>query len=336
MNREIHLASRPSGFPEEANFKLVERAIPEISDGEVLVRNAYMSVDPSMVGRMNDVPSYVPPFQIGEPLQGRAAGFVARSNAPAFKAGDAVTGSAGWREYYAAPAAALTKADTSAAPLSAYLGALGGTGFTAYVGLLDLGKPQPGETVFVSGAAGGVGSIVGQIAKMKGCRVVGSAGSAAKVAFLRDELGFDAAFNYRDGSLDAALRETCPGGIDVYFDNVGGEHLRAALDRMNLFGRIPVCGMISQYNAPTPPPGPANLFNLIVRRVTMTGFIISDHEPRRAAFIQDMSTWLRAGLMKNKESVTEGIENAPAAFMGMLRGENIGKALVRIGPDPGR
>jgi hypothetical protein len=336
MNREIHLASRPTGFPEDANFKLVERPVPDIGDGQVLVRNVFMSVDPSMRGRMNDVRSYVPAFQVDEPLQGRAAGVVVRSNHSAFREGDAVSGSVGWREYYAADALTLTKVDTSVAPLSAYLGVLGSTGFTAYVGLLDLGKPQPGETVFISGAAGGVGSIAGQIAKLKGCRVVGSAGSAAKVAFLKDELGFDAAFNYREANLDDALRESCPKGIDIYFENVGGDHLRAALERMNQFGRIPVCGMISQYNDATPPPGPANLVNIILRRLTVTGFIIIDHEDRRPAFVQDMSTWLRAGLIKNKETIVDGIENAPRAFMGMLRGENIGKALVRIGPDPVR
>ena len=330
MNHEIHLASRPTGAPEDANFRLVETPIPEIGPGQVLVRNDFMSVDPSMRGRMNDVRSYVPPFQLGQPLQGRAAGHVVASSDPAFREGDTVTGSVGWREYHAADASTLTKVDTSIAPLSAYLGILGSTGFTAYVGLLDLGKPQSGETVFVSGAAGGVGSIVGQIAKLKGCRVVGSAGSDAKVVFLRDELGFDAAFNYRDGNLDAALKELCPGGIDVYFDNVGGDHLRAALDRMNLFGRVPICGMISQYNQATPPPGPANIVNLLLRRLTMTGFIIIDHEARRPAFVQEMSTWLRGGLIKNHETIVEGIANAPRAFMGMLKGENTGKALVRL------
>ncbi len=334
MNREIHLASRPSGFPEDANFRLVERPMPEIGDGQVLVRNVFMSVDPSMRGRMNDVRSYVPSFQIDQPLQGRAVGQVMRSNHPGFAEGDCVSGSVGWREYHAADGTSLTKIDRLAAPLSAYLGVLGSTGLTAYVGLLDIGKPKPGETIFISGAAGGVGSIVGQIAKMKGLRVVGSAGSDAKVKALREDLGFDAAFNYKTGSLDAALRDACPNGIDIYFDNVGGDHLRAALDRMNMFGRIPVCGMISQYNEATPPPGPANLVNLILRRLTMTGFIIIDHQDRQPAFFQDMATWLRAGLIKNPETIVEGIENAPRAFMGMLRGENMGKALVRIGADP--
>lgn len=332
MPREIHLASRPAGFPGDSDFALAERPMPEIAAGQVLVRNIYMSVDPSMRGRMNDVRSYVPPFQLGQPLEGRAVGRVERSSHPGFAAGDYVSGSQGWREYFAAEGKALTKIDVRAAPLAAYLGALGGTGFTAYVGMLDIGKPKAGETVFVSGAAGGVGSIAGQIGKLMGCRVVGSAGSDAKVAWLKAEVGFDDAFNYKGADLDAEFGKHCPDGIDVYFENVGGDHLRAALNCMNLFGRIPLCGMISQYNAATPPPGPNNLINIIVRRLTVRGFILFDHEDRRADFTRDMSAWLREGKVTSYATIVEGLENAPRAFMGMLQGENLGKMLVQIGP----
>ncbi|MCC6382838.1 MAG: NADP-dependent oxidoreductase [Dehalococcoidia bacterium] len=333
VNHEIRLASRPTGFPEATNFNLVETPIPEIGEGEVLVRNVYMSVDPSMRGRMNDVRSYVPPFQLGRPLEGRAVGQVERSRHADFAVGDYVAGSQGWRGYDAAEGSRLTRIDATTAPLSAHLGVLGGTGFTAYVGLLDIGRPKPGETVFVSGAAGGVGTVVGQIAKLMGCYVAGSAGSDAKVAFLREELGFDAAFNYRTVDLGRALREACPRGVDVYFDNVGGAHLQAALAQMNTFGRISLCGAISQYNDATPPPGPSNLVNAIIRRLTMTGFIIVDHADRRPDFLRDMSAWLRDGRVKNHQTVVQGIENAPAAFMGMLRGENMGKMLVQLSPE---
>ncbi|GAB4337929.1 MAG: NADP-dependent oxidoreductase [Dehalococcoidia bacterium] len=333
-NRQVLLAARPVGFPRETDFELVARPIPEPGDGEVLVRNVYMSVDPYMRGRMNDVRSYVPPFQVGEPLQGAAAGVVVASRDPGFREGDVVIGSQGWREYDAAPARVLRRIDASAAPMSAYLGVLGGTGFTAYVGVLDIGQAKAGETFLVSAAAGAVGSVAGQIAKIAGCRVVGSAGNDAKVAWLLEELGFDAAFNYRDVDLEAALSETCPEGVDVYFDNVGGETLQAALNHMNPFGRIAACGMISQYNNAEPQPGPNNLPLIVRNRLTMRGFIISDHGDRRADFERDMTTWLREGRVKNRETVVEGIENAVPAFLGLLRGENIGKMLVRVGPEP--
>lgn len=333
-NRQVLLAARPVGFPKESDFELVERAVPEPGPGEVLVRNVYMSVDPYMRGRMNDVRSYVPPFQIGEPLQGAAAGVVVASRDGGFREGDAVVGSQGWREYDVVPGRALRHIDTSVAPMSAYLGVLGGTGFTAYVGVLDIGQAKAGETFFVSAAAGAVGSVAGQIAKIVGCRVVGSAGSDAKVAWLRDELGFDAAFNYRGADLDAALSETCPEGIDVYFENVGGETLQAVLTHMNPFGRIAACGMISQYNNAEPQPGPNNLSLVVRQRLTMRGFIVSDHGDRRADFERDMTSWLRDGRVKSRETVVDGIENAVAAFLGLLRGENIGKMLVRVGAEP--
>lgn len=335
MNRQIHLGARPVGFPKPGDFEFVEVPVPEPAEGQVLVRNTYMSVDPYMRGRMNDVKSYTPPFQLGEPLQGGATGVVVESKHPDFSAGDPVTGSQGWREYDAVPGKALRRLDLDRAPMHAYLGVMGGTGFTAYVGLLDIGQPRAGETVFVSAAAGAVGSVAGQIASLLGCRVVGSAGSDAKVAMLQDELGFDAAINYKTTDLDAALAETCPDGIDVYFDNVGGSHLQAALNHMNPFGRIAACGMISQYNNEEPAPGPNNLVAIVRQRLRMQGFILSDHVERRPDFERDMAQWLAEDRIQHRVTVVEGIENAVDAFLGLLQGENTGKMLVKVGPEPG-
>ena len=332
-SREVRLAARPMGWPKSSDFALAETTIPDPAEGEVLVRNVLMSVDPYMRGRMNDVKSYVPPFQLGKPLEGGAIGRVEASRNAAFAVGEFVNNSLGWREYFLSDGRGLTKVDPALAPLPAYLGILGGTGLTAYVGLLDLGQPKAGETVFVSAAAGAVGSVVGQIARIKGCRVVGTAGSDAKVAFLRDELGFDVAINYRSAPLEAALGKACPGGIDVYFDNVGGDHLQAALGLMNPFGRIPACGMISHYNDATPQPGPNNLANIVRNRLTIRGFIISDHLERRSAFLADMTAWMRDGRLKSHETIVDGIEHAADAFIGLLHGENVGKMLVRLGPE---
>ena len=330
MSQEIRLAARPVGFPKDSDFQLTESTLAEPGEGEVLVRNLYMSVDPYMRGRMNDVKSYSPPFKLGEPLEGGAVGRVERSRNPNFKEGDIVGNNLGWREAFVSDGRGLARIDAKAAPTTAYLGVLGGTGLTAYVGLLDIGKPKPGETVFVSAAAGAVGSIAGQIARIKGCRVVGSAGSREKVDFLVNELGFDAAINYREDNLDQALAAHCPNGIDVYFDNVGGDHLQAALGLMNAFGRVSACGMISQYNNAQPVPGPNNLTNIVRNRLLVQGFIISDHLDRRAAFLVDMGAWLREAKIKHRETVVEGLENAPRAFMGLLQGENTGKMLVKL------
>lgn len=330
MPREIRLAARPVGLPKPSDFELAETPAREPGAGELRVRNLYMSVDPYMRGRMNDVKSYTPPFALGKALEGGAVGRVERSNHPNFSVGDYVSSSLGWRDEFVSDGSGLGKIDAAAAPPTAYLGVLGGTGLTAYVGLLDLGRPKPGETVFVSAAAGAVGSVVGQIAKLKGCRVVGSAGSPAKIAYLRDELGFDAAIDYHAEPLEQALARACPDGIDVYFDNVGGDHLQAALALMNPFGRIPACGMISQYNNATPVPGPNNLTAIVRSRLTVQGFIISDHLDRRSAFLADMTTWLRAGAVKSRETIVEGLEHAPTALIGLLQGENIGKMLVKL------
>lgn len=330
MPREIRLAARPVGLPKLSDFELVETPPREPGEGELLVSNLFMSVDPYMRGRMNDVKSYTPPFALGKALEGAAVGRVERSRHPGFAPGDYVSSGLGWRDEFVSDGSGLGKIDTATAPPTAYLGVLGGTGFTAYVGLLDIGRPKPGETVFVSAAAGAVGSVVGQIARLKGCRVVGSAGSPAKVAYLRDELGFNAAIDYHAESLEPALARACPDGIDIYFDNVGGDHLQAALALMNPFGRIPACGMISQYNNATPVPGPNNLTAIVRSRLTMQGFIVSDHLDRRPAFLAEMTGWLREGSVKTRETIVEGLENAPRALIGLLQGENIGKMLVKL------
>lgn len=335
LSREVHLKERPVGLPSESDFELAHVPIPQPDEGQVLVRNIYMSVDPYMRGRMVDRKSYVPPFQLGKPLTGGCVGQVIQSQRVDFKVGDYVLGMSGWREYYVSQGSNLRKIDPHLAPIQAYLGVVGMPGLTAYVGLLDIGQPKEGETVFVSAASGAVGSVVCQIAKLKGCRVLGSAGSDEKVAWLLNEARIDAAINYKKvDRLNAELRRHCPDGIDVYFENVGGEHLQAALAQMNRFGRVVLCGMISRYNDTQPVPGPANLGLAVTKRLTLKGFIISDHLDRLPAFYADMGRWIAKGEIKWRETVVEGIENAPRAFIGLFRGENLGKMLVKIGPDP--
>ena len=329
-SREIHLQRRPVGLPSEEDFALVEVTLPEPSAGEVLVRNHYLSVDPYMRGRMYDRPSYVPPFQIGQVLEGGCVGQVITSRGNNdFREGDYVSSRSGWRECYVSGGGDLTKIEPQGVPLQAYLGTMGMPGLTAYVGLLDVGKPQEGETVFVSGAAGAVGMVVCQIAKIKGCRVVGSAGSAAKVQWLWDVAGVDEALNYKEAaSLIEELGRLCPDGIDVYFENVGGAHLEAALEHMNPFGRLALCGMISQYNQAAP--GPSNLTHAVRKRLTLQGFIVSDHPDRQPQFHADMTAWIQAGKLKWEETIVDGLENTPKAFIGLFTGDNIGKMLVRL------
>ncbi len=334
ISREIQLTSRPAGLPNEENFALVSGPIPQPDEGEMLVRNIYMSVDPYMRGRMRDRKSYTPPFQIGEPLTGGCVGQVIESNDGKFAAGDYVLGILGWREYYVSDGKDLHHVDPTLAPIQTFLGTLGMPGMTAYVGLLDIGRPKAGETVFVSAASGAVGAIVCQIAKIKGCRVVGSAGSKEKVEWLVDEVGVDAAFNYKEAdNLTKELAKHCPDGLDVYFENVGGEHLEAALNVMNQNGRVAVCGMIANYNATKPMPGPNNLFHIIGKRLTLQGFIITDHYDRLPQFYTDMGQWIAEGKIQWKETVFEGLENAPKAFIGLFDGQNFGKMLVKIGPE---
>ena len=335
-SREIHLKSRPEGLPKPENFELASVELPAPGPGEVLVRNRWMSVDPYMRGRMMDRKSYVPPFQIGEPLQGHAVGKVVASNNPEFAEGDLVLSMNGWREAFVSNGKDLQKLDTFGLPEEAFLGVAGMPGLTAYAGLLHIAKPREGETVFVSGAAGAVGSLVCQIAKIKGCRVVGSAGGEAKGEFL-NSIGVDAVIDYKahpdQRSLMAALKAAAPEGVDVYFENVGGDHLVAALDAMNNFGRIAVCGMISGYNDTTPRPGPWNLFNIIGKRLRVQGFIVSDHLDLLPDFMRDLSTWVSEGKIKWQQTVEEGIENAPAAFLKLFSGGNTGKMLVRLDKD---
>lgn len=330
-SREIRLKSRPIGMPTADNFELATVSLPAPSEGQLLVKNLYMSVDPYMRGRMVDRPSYVPPFQLGEALTGGCVGEVVQSENPKYQVGEFVMGFMGWQEYYLSDGSDLHKLNPALAPLSAYLGTAGMPGQTAYWGLLDIGKPVAGETVFVSSAAGAVGSVVCQIAKMKGCTVVGSAGSDTKVAWLKKELGVDAAFNYKKSdNLSKTLRQHAPNGVDIYFENVGGAHLEAALANMNQNGRIPVCGMISQYNATTPSAAPGNLTSIIGQRLLLKGFIVSDYMPRTAEFYADMGKWLASGQIKLQETIIDGIENAPSAFIGLFTGENLGKMVVKL------
>jgi NADPH-dependent curcumin reductase CurA len=328
---EIRLAARPKGWPTEETFDIVEATLPDPRPGQVVLRNLVMSVDPYMRGRMNDAKSYSEPFKVGEVMQGGALGEVVTSTVSDLKPGDVVLHFLGWRDYAVADARHVTKVDPSIAPLNTYLGVLGMPGLTAYAGLLEVAEFKAGDTVFVSGAAGAVGQIVGQLARLKGAaRVIGSAGSAEKVAYLVDELGFDAAFNYKDDSVVEQLRAAAPDGIDVYFDNVGGEHLEAAIDVINLHGHIAVCGMISQYNATEATPAPRNLIQIIAKRFTMRGLFVSDHANLKDQFVADVAPLVASGKLRYSETVVEGLTNAPQAFLGMLRGENSGKMLVKI------
>ena len=329
--REIRLVARPQGFPDEDLFEVAETSIPDPGDGQVLIRNAYFSVDPYMRPRMNDVRSYVAPFTLGEAMTGGAVGRVASSHNPRYAEGDWVLHPLGWREWALSDGSALRKLDPAVAPISTALGVLGMPGFTAWYGLHELGSPAKGETVFVSGAAGAVGSAAGQMARIAGCRVIGSAGSAEKLEWLR-ELGFDDVFNYCEQSPRHALAELAPDGIDVYFDNVGGDHLECAIGALRTHGRVVACGSISRYNDAEPAPGPRNMFLVVTKRLRIQGYIISDHYERFGEFAAQAARWVSEGRLRYRETVVEGIENAPRAFLGLLRGENIGKMLVKVGP----
>ena len=331
---EVRLASRPQGWPTEDNFEIAEVEIPTPGDGQILVRNVVMSVDPYMRGRMNDVKSYVPPFQVGKPLDGGAVGEITAvgSGVEGLAVGDNVLHGLGWREYAVLDAKHAVKVDPAIAPLSAYLGVLGMPGLTAYAGLLATAEFKPGDAVFVSGAAGAVGQLVGQIARLKGAsRVIGSAGSPEKVKYLTEELGFDAAFNYKDGPVAEQLAAAAPNGIDVYFDNVGGEHLEAAIEALNINGHITMCGAISQYNAAEKPAGPSNMIQILAKRLTLRGMLVGDHKALQQQFISEVAAWIASGELKYSETDIEGgSAQAPAAFLGMLRGENTGKMLVQF------
>ncbi len=330
ISREVRLKARPVGMPKPDDFEIASVELPAPAPGEVQVRNLYMSVDPYMRGRMYDRESYVPPFKIGGALEGGAIGVIVESNDPTLMAGDLVNSGLGWREYFNAPATGVQKIDPMGLPPQAFLGVAGMPGMTAYVGLLKIAGCNAGDTVFVSAAAGAVGQIVCQIAKLKGATVIGSAGGPEKVAFLK-EIGVDHAIDYHaEPDLTAALARVAPKGIDVYFENVGGTHLEAAINAAKPFARMAFCGMISQYNDTTPSAGPSNIINVVGKRLRIEGFIVSDHFSEMPAFIADMAQWIVKGEITWRETVDEGIEAAPGAFMKLFKGENIGKMLVKL------
>ena len=328
--REIRLKSRPHGLPEASNFELATVDLPDPGPGQVLVRNTYMSVDPYMRGRMYDRPSYVQPFQLGEALQGGAVGRIEKSNDPTFKVGDLVESMSGWREAFVSTAAPLTRLPNSGVQPQAYLGVLGMPGMTAYTSFHRIGDPKPGNVVFVSGAGGAVGAAVCQIAKIRECTVVASAGTDEKIDWLKS-VGVDATVNYKTASnLLEAVRAAAPKGIDIYFDNVGGAHLEVALEVARPFARFIECGMISIYNDKEPAPGPRNMAYIVGKRIKMQGFIVSDFLDMREQFQKDMTEWVLSGRIKSQETVENGIENAPKAFLDLFSGANVGKMLVKL------
>lgn len=331
VNRQIVLAARPVGMPKESDFRVEESPMPSPGPGEFLFRTRWLSVDPYMRGRISGMKSYAKGVDPGDVMVGGTVGEVVESNHPAYKAGDWLVGYMGWREYAVSDGRDAYKIDPAAAPPSLHLGVLGMPGLTAYFGLLDVCAPKAGETVFCSGGAGAVGGVVGQIAKLKGCRVVGSAGSDDKVAFMKSDLGYDSAFNYRTcGDYRKALAEHCPKGIDCYFDNVGGEITDAAILALNVHARVAICGQIALYNATAPELGPRLLTNLIVTRSKIQGLLVSDYLPRFPEGIAALTGWWKEGKLTAKEDVVEGLENAPAAFIGVLQGKNFGKMLVKV------
>ncbi|MGY1690239.1 NADP-dependent oxidoreductase [Geodermatophilus sp. SYSU D01105] len=334
--REWHLAARPHGEPTPEDFRLVEVPVPDPAEGQVVVRMVAMSVDPYMRGRMRSTPSYAPPWEVGEVMRGGAVGRVVASRAPDLPEGALVLTDAAWREVAVLDAGAVTRLPSlTDVPPSWFLGVLGMPGLTAYTGLFRIAGFTTGEDVYVSAAAGAVGSLVGQFARLRGARrVVGSAGSPAKVAWLTGELGFTAAFDHHDGPVALSLAEAAPGGIDVFFDNVGGAHLEAAIGVLRVHGRAALCGSISGYNAVEPPPGPRNLGLMVGKRLTLRGFLVGDHADLREEFTETVSGWLRSGELVVRETVYEGIESAVPAFLDLLRGANTGKMVVRLAPDP--
>ncbi|WP_116244730.1 NADP-dependent oxidoreductase [Nocardiopsis sp. FIRDI 009] len=331
-SREVHLVARPVGEPKPGDFALVETSVADPGPGQVLVRNDWMSVDPYMRGRMNDTESYVPPFRLGEVMEGGAVGTVTASGSDAVPVGATVLHTGGWREYALLDADAVRVVDTDQAAAEDYLGVLGMVGLTAYAGLTRVAPVEEGDVVFVSGAAGAVGSLAGQIARQLGAsRVIGSAGGPEKKRRLLEEFGYDAAIDYREGDLKGQLAEAAPDGIDVYFDNVGGDHLRAAIGAARTHGRIALCGAISMYNATEPVPGPDNLFLAVGKRLTLRGFIVGDHYDLFGEYARRAATWLAEGSLRAERTVVDGIDHAVDGFLDMMRGANTGKMLVRLG-----
>ena len=332
-NTQVLLKARPEGLPKDSDFEVVEKPVEEVGEGQVLVRNIYLSLDPAMRGWMTDRKSYVPPIPLGGVMRGLTVGEVMESRDDRFSPGDLVSGVLGWQTHAVTQGKHLDKLPAGT-PLTMAMGPLGMTGLTAYFGLFDVGEPKEGETVVVSGAAGAVGSVVGQLAKIRGCRVVGLAGSADKCQWL-EELGFDVAINYKEGNLHKAIQEACPNGIDVYFDNVGGEILDTMLRSINLRARVVICGAISQYNATEPPPGPANYLSLLINRGRMEGFIVFDYQDRYVEAQKDLGRWLAEGKIQYRSDIVDGLENAPQALLRLFDGRNTGKLMVRMGPEPG-
>ena len=332
-NRRILLAARPVGNIKDSDFKYEEGEVPQVGEGQFLARNLYLSLDPAMRGWMNDADSYIEPVKLGDVMRGGTVAEVVESKHPDYQPGDKVFGMGGWQDYVLyGPKNLPTKLPADAPfPLTNFLSVLGITGLTAYFGLLDVADPQPGETVVVSTAAGAVGSVVGQIATIKGCRVVGIAGSDEKCKWIKDELGFDAAINYKTENLGKALRAACPNKIDVYFDNVGGEMLNTVLGMINPHARISICGAISMYNATTPQPGPSNYITLLTKRSKMQGFIVMDYAPRFQEAIMQLGQWVAQGKIKHREDIVEGLENAPKAIHKLFEGTNEGKLIVKVG-----
>jgi len=333
MNRQIRLKSRPAGMPSAENFDTVDAPMPALNEGDVLRRTTYLSLDPYMRGRMSAGPSYAASVNLNDVMCGHTVSEVVESQHPDFRAGDIVTGYDGWQQYAASNGKDVRKLDPKVVPVSTAIGVLGMPGATAYVGLFDIGQPKAGETVVVSAASGAVGSIVGQLAKIHGCRAVGIAGSPDKCRYVVDELGFDACINYKTDDLVPALREACPDGADIYFENVGGKVFAAVLKVINRGARIPLCGMIAEYNTTSDPGGP-NLRPLLVQRALIKGFIVSDHFDRFPAFLKDVTPLVRAGNIKYREDIVDGLDAAPSALIGMFEGKNFGKMLVRVAPDP--
>jgi NADPH-dependent curcumin reductase CurA len=335
QNRQVLLQRRPNGMPVPEDFAIAETALPEPKDGDVLLRGLYLSLDPYMRGRISGVRSYAKPTEIGEVIEGRVVGQVARSRDPAWHEGDFAFGGYGWPLYSAVPASGLLRLDPEEAPISTALGVLGMPGMTAYIGLADIGQPKSGETVVVSAASGAVGAVAGQLAKRAGARVVGIAGGADKCRYVTDELGFDAALDHRGSDLGGALAAACPGGIDVYFENVGGAVQQAVFPLLNDFARVVMCGMISEYNDREPRPGP-NLAAVVRKRIKIQGFIVSDQRHRHGEFRAVAAPLVRSGQLKYREDLVDGLERAPQAFIGLLQGKNFGKLLIRLAPDPTR
>ncbi len=334
-NRRVVLAARPRGEPKETDFRLETAAVPSVAEGQVLLRTLYLSLDPYMRGRMNATRSYAAPVEIGQVMEGGTVCEVVESRTAGLRPGEIVLAHTGWQEYATADAAGLRKIDPSLAPVSTALGVLGMPGMTAYTGLLNIGQPREGETVVVSAAAGAVGSVAGQIAKIMGCRAVGIAGGQRKCDYVRNELGFDACVDYRSERFSRDLRVACPNGVDVYFENVGGQVFETVMPFMNLFGRVPVCGLIAHYNATEPPPGPnrvpAVMSAILTRRLTFRGFIVRDFASQEPDFLRDMAAWVREGRVKYREDIVDGLDNAVRAFQGLFHGRNFGKLLVRVG-----